>query len=233
MQNSFVPASLGWSHLMPDGYIPSMGRTGVDLDYVMCNSFGFGGNDSSLILGKGKPKENAAPLLEASRIRIASQRIVSNDEELIELKQFMSPMESRRMGKIMKASLLSAYSVVKDAGVERPDAIIAATSQGMLELSAIFLEDIVENREEQLKPTVFMQCTHNTIASAIAIRTGCHGYNITYSQGDDSKAWAVRDAKMLLRKGEARTVLVCAFDEELSEGRTCRFKAESTLYTIA
>ena len=232
MQNSFVPASLGWSHRMPDGYIPSMGRTGVDLDYVMCNSFGFGGNDSSLILGKGKPKENAAPLLEESRIRMASQRIVSSDEELIELKQFMSPMASRRMGKIMKASLLSAFSALKDAGLEQPDAIIAATSQGMLELSAIFLEDIVENREEQLKPTVFMQCTQNTIASAIAIQTGCHGYNITYSQGDDSSAWAIRDAKMLLRKGEAKTVLVCAFDEELSEGKTCRFKAESTIYTI-
>ena len=233
MQNSFVPASLGWSHRMPDGYIPSMGRTGIDLDYVMCNSFGFGGNDSSLILGKGKPKEEAAPLLEASRIGIAARRVVSHDEELVELKEYMSPMESRRMGKIMKASLLSAFSVLKDAGLERPDAIIAATSQGMLELSAIFLEDIVANREEQLKPTVFMQCTHNTIASAIAIRTGCHGYNITYSQGDDSAAWAVRDAKMLLRKGEAKTVLVCAFDEELSDGRTSRFKAESTLYTFA
>ena len=233
MQNSFVPASLGWSHRMPDGYIPSMGRTGIDLDYVMCNSFGFGGNDSSLILGKGKPKEDDAPLAEESRIGIAARRVVSNDEELVELKQYMSPMESRRMGKIMKASLLSAYSVLKDAGIERPDAIIAATSKGMLELSAIFLEDIVVNREEQLKPTVFMQCTHNTIASAIAIRTGCHGYNITYSQGDDSSAWAVRDAKMLLRKGEAKTVLVCSFDEELQDGRTSRFKAESTLYTIA
>ena len=233
MENDFVPASLGWSHLMPDGYVPSRGRTGIDLDYVMCNSFGFGGNDSSLILGKCKPKEDAAPLPEESRIRIAAQRTVSSDEELGELKQYMSPMESRRMGKIMKASLLSAYSVLKDTGLERPDAIIAATAKGMLELSAIFLEDIVENREEQLKPTVFMQCTHNTIASAIAIRTGCHGYNITYSQGDDSVAWAVRDANMLLRKGEAKTVLVCAFDEELADGKTCRFKAESTLYTIA
>lgn len=232
MENGFVPASLGWSHLMPDGYVPSKGRTGIDLDYVMCNSFGFGGNDSSLILGKDRPKEDAAPLLEESRIRIAARRTVSNDEELGELRAYMSPMESRRMGKIMKASLLSAFSVLKDAGVERPDAIIAATSGGMLELSAIFLRDIVENREEQLKPTVFMQCTHNTIASAIAIRTGCHGYNITYSQGDDSAAWAVRDAKMLLRKGEAKTVLVCAFDEELSEGKTCRFQAESDLYTI-
>ena len=233
MQNDFVPASLGWSHLMPDGYVPSSGRTGIDLDYVMCNSFGFGGNDSSLILGKSQPKEDDTPLLEASRIGIAAQKVVSNDEELVELKQYMSPMESRRMGKIMKASLLSAFSALKEAGMERPDAIIAATSKGMLELSAIFLEDIVENHEEQLKPTVFMQCTHNTIASAIAIRTGCHGYNITYSQGDDSAAWAVRDAKMLLRKGEAKSVLVCAFDEELQEGRTCRFKAESTLYTIA
>ena len=233
MQNSFVPASLGWSHLMPDGYVPSMGRTGIDLDYVMCNSFGFGGNDSSLILGKGKPQTKDLPLKDESRISIASQKTISNDEELVELKQYMSPMESRRMGKIMKASLLSAFSALKEAGMERPDAIIAATAKGMLELSAIFLEDIVENREEQLKPTVFMQCTHNTIASAIAIRTGCHGYNITYSQGDDSAAWAVRDAKMLLRKGEAKTVLVCTFDEELQEGRTCRFKAESTLYTIA
>jgi 3-oxoacyl-(acyl-carrier-protein) synthase len=78
-----------------------------------------------------------------------------------------------------------------------------------------------------------MQSTHNTIASAIAIQTKCHGYNITYSQGEDSTLWAVRDAKMLLRKDEAKTVLVCAFDEELSDGRTCRFKADSTIYTIA
>jgi 3-oxoacyl-(acyl-carrier-protein) synthase len=78
-----------------------------------------------------------------------------------------------------------------------------------------------------------MLSTHNTIASAIAIQTKCHGYNITYSQGEDSSAWAVRDAKLLLRKGEAKTVLVCAFDEELSERRTSRFKAESTIYTLA
>ena len=102
----------------------------------------------------------------------------------------------------------------------------------MYELSTLFLEDISNNGEELLKPTLFMQSTHNTIASAIAIRTACHGYNITYSQGDASAEWAVRDAKMLLRKGEVKNVLVCAFDEELEEGRTCAFKAESTLYTL-
>ena len=233
MENDFVPASLGWRHPMPDGVIPSPGRTGVDLDYVMCNSFGFGGNDSSLILSKTRPAEDKRTLTDESRISIAARRIVSSDEELSGLKEFLPPMETRRMDKMMKASLLSAFSALKEAGAERPDAIIAATSKGMLELSAIFLEDIVKNQEEQLKPTVFMQSTHNTIASAIAIQTKCHGYNITYSQGDESSVWAIRDAIMLLRKGEAQTVLVCAFDEELSEDRTCRFRAESTIYTIA
>ena len=141
-------------------------------------------------------------------------------------------MEARRMDKMMKASLLSAFSALRDAGIAQPDAIIAATSKGMLALSYVFLEDIANNHEEQLKPTVFMQSTHNTIASAIAIRTGCHGYNITYSQGDDSSFWAIRDAKMLLRKGEAKTVLVCAFDEEVTDGMTSRFKAESTVYSL-
>lgn len=55
-----------------------------------------------------------------------------------------------------------------------------------------------------LKPTYFMQSTHNTIGSNIAIKTHCHGYNITYTQGEDSLDWAIRDAKMLLASGKAK-----------------------------
>ena len=232
MLHDFVPASLGWSRPIPGGVIPSPGRTGVDLDYVMCNSFGFGGNDSSLILSKKRPQPVCRPLTDASRVRVASRKTVSGDEELTALKEFLSPMETRRMGKLMKASLLSAFLAMKEAGIDGPDAIVTATSKGMLEFSTLFLEEISANKEELLKPTLFMQSTHNTIGSAIAIRTGCHGYNITYSQGDDSPYWAERDARMLLRKGEARTVLVCSFDEELLDGRTHSFRAESTLYTL-
>ena len=169
MENDFVPASLGWQHPMPDGVIPSPGRTGVKLDYVMCNSFGFGGNDSSLILSKSQPLADEQPLLDESRIHVAAQSTVSSEEEISGLREFLPPMETRRMSKMMKASLLSAFTALREAGIERPDAIIAATAKGMLELSTIFLEDIVNNQEQQLKPTVFMQSTHNTIASAIAI----------------------------------------------------------------
>ena len=58
-----------------------------------------------------------------------------------------------------------------------------------------------------------MQSTHNTIGSAIAIRTQCHGYNITYTQGKDSMKWALRDAERLIRMGKAKTVLVGCHDE--------------------
>ena len=64
-----------------------------------------------------------------------------------------------------------------------------------------------------LKPTYFMQSTHNTISSGIAIFTKCHGYNVTYSHGKDSLQWALRDAEMLLRSGKAKSVLVGLHDE--------------------
>ena len=232
MIHRFVPASLGWSSMIPGGFVPTPGRDDADLDYVMCNSFGFGGNDSSLILGRKKPCRGDVRMADASRIRVAAHKVVSSDEDLAALTGFLSPMESRRMGKIMKASLLSAFLALREAGLERPGAIITATSKGMLEFSTMFLEEIEANGEEHLKPTLFMQSTHNTVGSAIAIRTSCHGYNITYSQGDDSLRWAVRDAGMLLMKGEARNVLVCSFDEDLVDGRTSGFKAECFIYTI-
>ena len=83
----------------------------------------------------------------------------------------------------------------------------------MLETSMQFLDDMLANGEELLKPTLFMQSTHNTLSSAIAIRAKCHGYNITYSQGEESLQWAMRDAERLIRTGKAESVLVGSFDE--------------------
>lgn len=232
MQHHFIPASLGWSHAFPGGIVPSDGMSDVDLDYVMCNSFGFGGNDSSLILSSHRSCLCNDDKTAAAGIRTAARVTVSRDEDLIRLKDYLSMMDTRRMGKLMKACLLSAFEALKNAGIAVPDAIVTSTSEGMLEFSTQFLDDICTMKEEMLKPTLFMQSTHNTIGSAIAIRTKCHGYNITYSQGSDSLYWAERDARRLIERGEAGTVLVCDFDEVLQAGKTCGFKAVSTVYAI-
>lgn len=50
LQEGFLPANYGWQTPMDDGIRPvAEVQTGQHLQHVMCNSFGFGGNDSSLI----------------------------------------------------------------------------------------------------------------------------------------------------------------------------------------
>lgn len=219
MQHGFTPANLGWKTQIEGGIRPTEGCEGITLDNVVCNAFGFGGNDSSLILSRKRPQNAAQPGQDAAQPqpdygwKVAAEDTVGSVEELSALREFISPMESRRMGKLLKAAHLSSLRAMKKAGIQCPDAIIAATSRGMLEVSQQFLDDIQANGEELLKPTLFMQSTHNTIGSAIAIRTRCHGYNITYSQGEDSMEWAMRDAERLIATGKAGTVLVGCYDE--------------------
>lgn len=53
LQESFCPVNYGWQTPMEHGILPVIQKDAqVDLKHVMCNSFGFGGNDSCLILSK-------------------------------------------------------------------------------------------------------------------------------------------------------------------------------------
>jgi 3-oxoacyl-[acyl-carrier-protein] synthase-1 len=53
MHHHFVPANYGWHTAMENGVKPvDKNITNVELRHVMCNSFGFGGNDSSLIISQ-------------------------------------------------------------------------------------------------------------------------------------------------------------------------------------
>ena len=51
LQHQLIPANYGWQTPMDEGIVPATDTTPIQpLQHVMCNSFGFGGNDSSLIL---------------------------------------------------------------------------------------------------------------------------------------------------------------------------------------
>lgn len=214
MQHNFVPANLRWEHQIPDGITPTMGARDCELKHVVCNAFGFGGNDSSLILSK-ESRETGNPIdfSDSSPVIVASKVEITSEEDLAEIRNYVKPLEARRMGKIMKSSLLSSLKAMEQAGIDKPDAIITATALGCLENSEQLLNQLKEEGEVMLKPTYFMQSTHNTIGSGIAIFTKCHGYNVTYTHGKDSLEWALRDARMLLQSGKVRNVLVGLHDE--------------------
>lgn len=212
IQHHFVPANLGWKNPMENGIIPSMGVKKVDLDNVLCNSFGFGGNDSSLLISL-HPKESANEIMKDAKIKVLSKVEITSEEQLTDIRKYVKPLEARRMGKIMKCSLLSSLEALQQAGIEVPDSIITGTAYGCLENSERLMEQIKEEGEGMLKPTFFMQSTHNTIGSNIAIKTHCHGYNVTYTQESHSLEWAIRDAELLLRSGKVKNVLVGCHDE--------------------
>jgi 3-oxoacyl-(acyl-carrier-protein) synthase len=149
----------------------------------------------------------------SSKIKELSRVEITSIDQLSEIRDYVKPLEARRMGKLMKASLLSSLKALKLAGVECPDAIITGTALGCWENSEALLMQMLEEGEVMLSPTNFMQSTHNTISSNIAIRLGCHGYNVTYTQSDDSLEWALRDARLLLQSGRYKTVLVGCHDE--------------------
>ena len=142
------------------------------------------------------------------------EHLIEEQNEISEIKTFLKPAEYRRMGKLLKSSLLTSLKALKQSGITTPDAIITATSLGCWENS----EKILDNLSEP-KPTLFMQSTHNTIGSNIAIYLKCHGYNITYTQGSESLDKALRDAKMLLESGKCKNVLVGLHEETTEKYR--------------
>ncbi len=130
-----------------------------------------------------------------------------------DFKAFLSPIEARRMGKILKRALVSSLSLLNKVGVKEPQAIITGTGLGCIENTELFLDSLCNNGESLLKPTHFMQSTHNTISSLLSIHTKSHGYNVTYAHKGVSFDSALYDAYMQLLLGKIENALVGGHDE--------------------
>lgn len=128
-------------------------------------------------------------------------------------RDWLNPLESRRMGKILKRALVTAQKVMRDSGILQPDAVITGTGLGCIENTELFLDQLCREGEEMLKPTYFMQSTHNTISSLISIHDHLHGYNTTYSHKSVSFDSAFLDAFTQLLLGDIQTALVTGNDE--------------------
>ncbi len=232
LQNSFLPANLGWKNQIPGGITPTLGQTGVEMEHVMCNSFGFGGNDSSLILSKINNKEHAgtseacAASDSATKIYVKAKCTHRPADGPADISEFVPKLEARRMCRLLKSAIYTSMTALRDAGITTPDGIITATEYGMLDNSEKFLSQMCREGEELLKPTLFMQSTHNTIGGTLAIRMKCHGYNITHSNGPQSLADAILDARLQLELGRVQNILV-GYHNELTP---CFADMERRLY---
>jgi len=129
-------------------------------------------------------------------------------------KEFIPPAMIRRMSKTVKMSSVASHYALKEAGIEKPDAIIVGTGMGCSQDSEKFLKNVIDNQEEFLTPTFFIQSTHNTVAGQIALGLQCHAYNFTYVNTSSSLEFSLLDAQLQINDGEAENVLVGSTDEQ-------------------
>lgn len=207
MNHGFIPANLRWEQTAEGLITPVTQTLHLPVHHVLCNAFGFGGNDSSLLLS-----DHAIDLSEAA---LKEPVLVQTTDEQMVTDSLVTAAEARRMTPQMRQLVSVAREALQDAGIEQPDAIVCATQWGCMLQSMRFLQDMIASGEQELKPTPFIQSTHNTVASLIAILTGNHGYNATYSQGKQSLACAMTDIRSQMALGRLRSALVLEFDEQV------------------
>ena len=129
------------------------------------------------------------------------------------LKDIISPAMSRRMASGVKMGIYSSLKALDEAKIQQTDAIITGTAMGCLVDSEKFLTNIIQNNEAFLTPTAFIQSTHNTVGSQIALHLGCNAYNFTYSNGFNSFENALLDGFLQVENNELNNALVGGIDE--------------------
>ena len=249
LQHGFLPVNLNWSQPMDDGVVPVAKPEKKALKHVLCNAFGFGGNDSSLLLSATAGLRDCETRNDLSVERhcgldpqspthrndifILSAQQISMQQPLSEewmdnpimydvpftrsidpsFKEYISPIEARRMGRILKRALATSKEALKTAGCDTVDAIMTGTGFGCIENTEFFLDALSNEGEQLLKPTYFMQSTHNTISSLVAIQTKNYNYNATYAHKGISFESALNDAWLQFRLSKIGSALVGCHDE--------------------
>jgi 3-oxoacyl-(acyl-carrier-protein) synthase len=243
LQHGFLPVNLNWSQAMDNGIVPVAKPEKKMLKHVLCNAFGFGGNDSSLLISSAKVPElvegptDRKPVFRQAQqpdsIFVLSAKQISMQQPLCEewmdnpvvydvpfirsidpsFKEYVSPIEARRMGRILKRAMATSKEALKASGCDTVDAIMTGTGFGCIENTEFFLDALSNEGEQLLKPTYFMQSTHNTISSLVAIQTKNYNYNATYAHKGISFESALHDAWLQFRLGKISSALVGCHDE--------------------
>jgi 3-oxoacyl-[acyl-carrier-protein] synthase II len=148
-----------------------------------------------------------------------------------DFKAYLSPVQLRRLSRMLRIGMTAATICLKDAGITVPDGIVTATGYGFLDETEKFLKELLERNEKQLTPTFFMQGTYNALAGLVALSVKCTGYNNTYVSKGFAFENALQDCLLQLTSNPNQNLLLGSYDESAAVQYTAgmrehQFKAE-------
>ncbi len=200
---------------------------------VLSNSFGFGGNNGSLIIGapgafprQSSPRSRGALAIQgyaclsgagntaATMERIKSGVSAAGMAGLDQVSENLPPQLIRRLKRLPRMTLSLAVMAHKNAGFAdlKPDSVFMGTGWGALSETHDFLARLHASNEQFPSPTDFVGSVHNGPASQAAIMFGATGANITASGGDYSFEEALLAADLMVHDIE-RPALIIGADE--------------------
>ena len=233
VSRDFVPGTTGCGQPDPALQLtPQMTCSSQTVATVLSNSFGFGGNNCCLVIGKSgstlpaakKAKSDllaihgcaclsGAGLHQATWAQLRHGNPVAGMLAPDQLAQHLPPKLVRRLKRLSRLALLLASDAQADTGGKAPpSAIFMGTGWGALSETWDFLQRLTESGEQFPSPTDFVGSVHNGPASQVALFFKATGANVTTSGGDYSFEQAVLTAQTLLA-GAGQSALLLGADE--------------------
>jgi 3-oxoacyl-(acyl-carrier-protein) synthase len=227
-----IPANVGFQMIDPVLGVEPVRRTErCAVRTVVSNSFGFGGNNASLVFREAQGEPERGETRELPALRVIGSSCLSgrgaadatweawNGSESTagtvpdaSFAADVAPAVTRRLKRLSRIVLALASGARRASGSGEPPAIISVgTGWGGVAETHDFLRKLFESGETLSSPTDFIGSVHNAPAGQAAMLLGARGANLTCSSGDRSFEHAVLCASLLIR-GETKTALIVGAD---------------------
>jgi len=234
VSRNLMPANTGLQKVDPLlGLTPLHTPVHQSVRAVVSNSFGFGGNNGSLVIGSSDifssslTREELPALaihgysclsgvgdMAATKCRIDNGSPVAGMTGMDTISENLPPRLVRRLKRLPRMTLSLAVQARENAGpdAQEPGSVFMGTGWGALSETYDFLTRLTDSDEQFPSPTDFVGSVHNGPASQVAILFKATGPNITTSGGDYSFEQALLAAQ-LMYADPAESAMIIGADE--------------------
>ena len=214
-----------------------------ELDYVMSNSFAFGGSNASIIFGKNpgdvKETENDQPVYitgfgivsplgngtenyieKVKAGETVAEKSVKAGVDKPDFEKYDVKMAFyRKLDKFSLMQVISGLEALKSAGIEIEEdkaedyGMIIGTGDGPLTTVYEFQENITANGTKSGSAFNFPNTVYNAAGGYLSIKTNMRGYNVTVTNGAQSGMSSLCYAYNEIRQNHAKVMLATGTDE--------------------
>jgi len=235
IQKGFLPANTGCIEPDPELNLkPILVPSNQPVSVVLSNSFGFGGNNACLLIGKADTPPSPSPEPERlpgpftilgkacitgaghtkeSMERFAKLESIAGTLDLDSISEQLPVRKIRRLKRFSRIALALVEAAKQDSGLKQsPHSVFMGSGWGALSDTYDFLNKLQNSNEKFSSPIDFVGSVHNSATGNIAILHDATGANVTCSGGDYSFEQALLAADNFLTD-TAETAFVLAADE--------------------